>query len=96
MSIGGEPWSGPEPATVSISFNWFGAGAGCNGGGAEWSSPAPGKLRIGSFGVTEMRCDDALMRADGLLFGAVSGVTGYRFAGDQLILTGAREIVLQR
>lgn len=96
VSIGGRNWSGPKPATVSVGFNWFGAGAGCNGGGATWSSPGPGRLAIGPFSSTEMLCEEPLMRAEGELFGAVAAVTGYRIDGNRAVLTGKRDIVLQR
>lgn len=96
VSIGGRAWSGPRPATVSVSFNWFGAGAGCNGGGATWSSPGPGRLAIGPFSSTEMLCEEPLMRAERELFGAVAAVTGYRIDGNRAVLTGKRDIVLQR
>ena len=96
VSIGGQAWAGPEPATIGISFNWLGAGAGCNGGGASWSSPASGRLQIGPFASTQMLCDEPLMAAEGNLFGAVARVTGYRVDGDSAVLTGPRDIVLVR
>ena len=96
VSIGGMAWTGPEPATIGTSFNWLGAGAGCNGGGASWSSPATGRLQIGPFASTEMLCDEPLMAAEGNLFGAVARVTGYRIDGGSAVLTGPRDIVLVR
>lgn len=97
VSIGGQPWSGPVPAIASFSPGWMGGGAGCNSGGAAWSSPAPGKLVIGSFAVTQMGCDPELMQSDARLFGALAGVTGYRDAeGGRMVLTGRQEMVLER
>ena len=96
VSIGGKAWAGPEPATIGISFNWLGAGAGCNGGGASWSSPAPGRLEIGPFASTQMLCDEPLMAAESNLFGAVESVSGYRVDGNRAVLTGPRDIVLVR
>lgn len=96
VSIGGKAWSGPKPATVSMSYNWIGAGAGCNGGGASWTLPGPGRLRLGDFSVTDMLCDEELMRAETDLFGAVMQATGYRIDGERVLLTGPRDIVLAR
>ncbi|MBX7481733.1 META domain-containing protein [Qipengyuania qiaonensis] len=95
--IDGQAWTGPQPASISVGYNWFGASAGCNGGGATWSSPAPGKLSIGTITATQMRCEQTLMQAEGNLFGALASVTGYRLIGDdRAILEGAREIDLAR
>ena len=95
VSIGGEPWRGPEPASISISYNWIGAGAGCNSGGSTWTSPAPGRLVLGSVPTTLMLCDDALMQAEETLFDALRSVTGYELDGVRLTLTGARPIRLE-
>ncbi len=96
VSIGGRSWAGPKPATLRVSFNWLSSSAGCNDGGATWSSPAPGRLEIGPFASTQMLCDEPLMAAEGNLFGAVARVTGYRIDGENAVLTGPRDIVLVR
>ncbi|RDC61235.1 hypothetical protein HME9302_02455 [Alteripontixanthobacter maritimus] len=97
VSVAGAAWKGPKPASVSFAPNWYSASAGCNSGGAQWSSPKAGRLVIGSFASTQMRCEPLLMEAEASLLAAAEMVTGYRLlAKDKLQLTGPEPILLQR
>lgn len=97
VSIGGRSWDGPEPAMVQFAPGWMSGNAGCNTGGAVWGSPDAGRITVGSFASTQMGCDPVLMQSDAELFGALSGVSGYRTGADgRMILTGRQEMVLER
>lgn len=97
VAIDGRAWEGPGTASVTVSYNWFGAGGPCNGGGAGWSSPGPGRIRLDSFVSTEMLCEPEKMAADSRIFGAVSAASGYRvISSDRVELTGGRTVLLER
>ncbi len=96
LSIGGSAWDGPQPARITISYNYIGAGAGCNSGGASYASPEPGRLVLDSLPTTLTRCEDALMQAEAQLFHALRTVTKYQFDSDRLILTGSQQLELER
>ena len=97
LSIGGRAWEGPGTASVTVSYNWFGAAGPCNSGGAGWSSPGPGQIRLASFMSTQVACESEQMLADGRIFSAVSSATGYRvLAPDRVELTGGSTILLER
>ena len=97
VAIDGRAWEGPGTASVTVSYNWFGAGGPCNGGGAGWSSPGPGQIRLDSFASTEMLCEPEKMAADSRIFGAVSAASGYRvISSDRVELTGGSTVLLER
>lgn len=97
LSIGGRTWDGPGEAGVMVSYNWIGASGPCNSGGAGWSSPGPGRIALDGFMSTQALCEPELMRADGRIFSAVSGASGYRvISADRVELTGGTAILLER
>lgn len=97
LSIGGRAWEGPGTASVTVTYNWFGAAGPCNSGGAGWSSPSPRQIRLDSFVSTQMLCEPEEMQADSRTFGAVAAASGYRLiSADRVELTGRSTVLLER
>ena len=97
-TIGGQPLvTERRPPTLTIAMGSIGVVADCNGMGAPFTIPAPGRIAVTSPIVgTAMGCPDEDSAEDALMAKAITSATGYRLEGDRLVLSGGPGLVARR
>ena len=97
-SIAGAPLGSDRPATVSFSRGFLSAVADCNHLSTTYDADGRGSLRVtGDMATTLIGCSPQDEAEDALLFGALSGVTGWRVERDgTLSLSGSEAMELRR
>jgi hypothetical protein len=97
-TIGGQPLvTERRPPTLSIAMESIGVVADCNGMGAPFTIPAPGRIAVTSPIVgTAIGCGAEDSAEDALMTKAITSATGYRLEDDRLVLTGGPAMVARR
>ena len=97
-TIGGQPLvTERRPPTLSISMENIGVFADCNSMGAQFTIPAPGRIKVTSPIVgTAIGCAPEDAAEDALMTRAMTAATAYRLENDRLIFTGGPGMVLRR
>lgn len=97
-TIGGQPLvTERRPPTLSISMGSIGVAADCNGMGAPFTIPAPGRIVVTSPIVgTAIGCPPEDSAEDALMAQAITAATGYRLEADRLVLSGGPGLVARR
>lgn len=97
-TIAGKPFvTERRPAILSIGYGGIGAVADCNSLGTRFTVPVPGQLSInGEMIATLMGCPPEDMAEDTLIARAISGASGYRINGNELVLWGKIRMTLRR
>ncbi|HEX4894420.1 MAG TPA: META domain-containing protein [Hyphomicrobiaceae bacterium] len=97
-TIGGEPLvTERRPPTLSISMDNIGVHADCNGMGAPFTIPAPGRIKvIGPIVGTAIGCAPEDAAEDDLMAKAMTAASAYRLEGDRMIFTGGPGMVVRR
>ena len=97
-TIGGQPLvTERRPPTLSISMDNIGVHADCNGMGAPFTIPAPGRIKVtGPIVGTAIGCAPEDAAEDDLMAKAMMAASAYRLEGDRLIFTGDPGMVVRR